>query len=253
MLAVLDLFTEERPSLTAEQIGARLDYTRPTGYRYVRELVAAGLLARAPHGYALGARIIEFDWLIRRHDPLLTASRTAVQQLARRTGCGVTQMGIYGERIVTIDYEPGPNPIEIDFDRGRPMPLWRGAPSKAILAFLPRGRLERLHRRHPGRGFSRFMQELPAIRKVGYAVSFGELDIGKVGLGAPLFRRDRSVAGSLCLVTTRARYDAANRDALAERLLDAAARISESLEPVDPEPRARRRIAPPSTRTPARP
>ena len=77
MLKVLDLFTEEAPALTADEIIARLKYSRPTGYRYVRELVAAGLLVRAPHGYALGPRIIEFDRLIRRHDPLLTASRAS--------------------------------------------------------------------------------------------------------------------------------------------------------------------------------
>jgi DNA-binding IclR family transcriptional regulator len=257
MLRVLDLFTEHAPSLSAEAISLKLKYSRPTGYRYVRELVAAGLLVRAPHGYALGPRIIEFDWLIRRHDPLLTASRAAVRELARRSGCGVTQMGLYGERIVTIHYEPGPEPLEIGFDRGRPMPLFRGAPSKAILAFLPRARLERLYRKHRGRnggrGLPRFLEEMQAIRKAGYSISFGELDLGKVGLGAPLFRRDRSVAGSLCLVLTRKRYEAADHDRLVANLLDAAERISETLEPVDPEPRARRKISAPSTRNSVRP
>lgn len=253
MLKVLNLFTEEAPALSAEEIISRLDYSRPTGYRYVRELVAAGLLVRAPHGYALGPRIIELDWMIRRHDPLLTASREAVQQLARKTGCGVTQMGIYGDRIVTIHYEPGPEPLEIGFDRGRPMPLFRGAPSKAILAFLPRARLERLHRKHSGRGFPRFIEEMQAIRKAGYAISFGELDVGKVGVGAPLFRRDRSVAGSLCLVLTRKRYQAADHHRLVENLLEAAAKISDALEPVMPEPRPRRRIADSSTRSSAQP
>ena len=253
MLKVLDLFTEEAPALSAEEMISKLKYSRPTGYRYVRELVAAGLLVRAPGGYALGPRIIEFDWVIRRHDPLLTACREAVQQLARNTGCGVTLMGVYGERIVTIHYEPGDEPLEIGFDRGRPMPLFRGAPSKAILAFLPRARLERLHRKHRGRGFPRFMEDMQAIRKSGYAISFGELDVGKVGLGAPVFRRDRSVAGSLCLVLTRKRYQAADHDRLVEKLLEAAEKISDTLEPVDPEPRARRKIADSSTRSSARP
>jgi DNA-binding IclR family transcriptional regulator len=240
MLAVLDLFTEEHAVLSADEICARRKYTRPTGYRYVRELVAAGLLSRAPGGYALGARIIELDWVIRTQDPVLTASRDAVQKLAQGLGCDVTQMGLYGERIVTIRHQRGPEPLQIGFDRGRPMPLWRGAPSKAVLAFLPRARLERLYAKHHARGFPKFFKEMQAIRKSGYTVSFGELDPGKVGIGAPVFRRDRSVAGSLCLVLTQARYDAANRERLVERLLDAAARISEALEPVDGEPRGRR-------------
>ena len=252
MLAVLDLFTEQRPVHSAEDITGRLKYTRPTGYRYVRELVGAGLLVRCPGGYALGPRIIELDWLIRTHDPVLTASGAAVRELAMKTGCGVTQMGLYGERIVTIRHEPGPEPLQIGFDRGRPMLLFRGAPSKAILAYLPRARLERLYRKHhDGGGFARFAAEMQAIRKTGYAVSFGELDPGKVGIGAPIFRRDRSVAGSICLVLTSLRFDTANRELLIERLLESAAQISEALEPVEPETRQRRKIADSSTQATA--
>ena len=249
MLRVLDLFTEEPPVLAADEIGAKLKYSRPTGYRYVRELVAAGLLVRAPGGYALGPRIIELDWIIRTQDPVLTASRGVVRALAASAGCGVTQMGMYGEHIVTIHYEPGPHPLEIGYDRGRPMPLFRGAPSKAILAFLPRARIERLHRKHHGRGFARFFEEMQAIRRTGYAVSFGELDAGKVGIGAPIFRAGRSVAGSLCLVLTRAGYDEADRDLLREKLLEAAARIGEAIEPGTPQARPRRKMTEPFTRT----
>jgi DNA-binding IclR family transcriptional regulator len=225
MLAVLDLFTEQSPAIAADEIISKLKYSRPTGYRYVRELVAAGLLVRSPGGYSLGPRIIELDWHIRTHDPVLMASRGTVKKLASQTGCGVTQMGMYGEHIVTIHYEPGPQPLEIGFDRGRPMPLWRGAPSKAIVAFLPRARLERLYRRQGGRGFARFYEEMQAIRKAGYAMSFGELDVGKVGIGAPVFR-ERSVAGSVCLVLTRAQYDASDEEFLVKKLLDSAAKIS---------------------------
>ena len=252
-LKVLDLFGEETAVLGADEIIARLKYSRPTGYRYVRTLVGAGLLVRARGGYALGPRIIELDWIIRTQDPVLLASRQAVRGLVTATGCDVTQMGLYGERIVTIHHELGPRPLAIGYDRGRAMPLFRGAPSKAIVAFLPRARLERLYRRHGGRGFARFAEEMQAVRRAGYAVSFGELDVGKVGIGAPVFLGAR-VTGSVCLVLTRAQYDAADRGALVERLLASAARISEALEPVAPEPRPRRRMtaSPRSTpRTPA--
>ncbi len=251
MLSILDLFGARAPVLSAEEIIARRKYSRPTGYRYVRELVAAGLLVRAPGGYSLGPRIIELDWLIRRHDPVLTASREAVRELVSRTGCSVTQMGIYGDRIVTIHHEQGPEPLEISFDRGRPMPLFRGSPSRAIVAFLPRARMQRLFERHRTelsaelrkRGFAAFYEDIQAVRRAGYAVSVGELDPGKVGIAAPVFRRDRSVAGSVCLVLTRLRYDTANAALLVARLKDAAGRISDALEPVDAPAVPRRKIA----------
>lgn len=251
MLSILDLFGAESPVLSAEEIIARRKYSRPTGYRYVRELVAAGLLVRVAGGYSLGPRIIELDWLIRRHDPVLTRSRRFVQELVARTGCSVTQMGIYGDRIVTIHHERGPEGLEIGFDRGRPMPLFRGSPSRAILAFLPRARMKRLFERHRAelsaeqrkRGFEAFYTHMQQVRQAGYAVSLGELDVGNVGIAAPIFRPDLGVAGSLCLVLTRTRYDTANVPVLVERLLEAAAAISRTLEPLDAEPRAHRRTA----------
>jgi DNA-binding IclR family transcriptional regulator len=258
MLSILDLFGAESPVLSAEEIIATRKTSRPTGYRYVRELVASGLLVRADGGYSLGPRIIELDWLIRRHDPVLTRSRDVVRDLVSRSGCGVTQMGIYGDRIVTIHHERGPEALEIGFDRGRPMPLFRGAPSRAIVAFLPRARLQRLFERHRDelsaeqkkRGFERFYDEMQAVRREGYALSLGELDADKVGLAAPVFRRERVVAGSLCLVLSRTRYETANAPLLVARLTEAAAAISAVLEPADADARPRRRISPPPTRIP---
>lgn len=233
MLRVLDLFTEDTPVLGVEEIGARLKYSRPTGYRYVRELVSSGLLVRGLGGYSLGPRIIELDYLIRLKDPILLASRQAVRELAADTGFDVTQMSMYGERIVTIHRENGSHPLEISYGRGRPMPLFRGAPSRAILAFMPRARLERLHRKyHRGRGFARFYEEMQAIRRAGYSTSQGELDVDRVGYGAPVFRGGRNVAGCVCVVMTRQQHEQVDPRALVEKLLDTAARISDAIEPL---------------------
>ena len=78
---------------------------------------------------------------------------------------------------------------------------------------------------NPGRGFARFFEEMQSIRKAGHAISFGELDVGKVGIGAPVFREQR-VAGSLCLVLTSAQYAAADKEFLVKKVLDSAAQIS---------------------------
>jgi DNA-binding IclR family transcriptional regulator len=244
MLSILDLFGAEAPVLSADEIISGRKYSRPTGYRYVRELVAAGLLVRAPGGYSLGPRIIELDWLIRRHDPVLARSRPIVRELVARTACSVTQMGIYGDHIVTIHHEPGPEALEIGFDRGRPMPLFRGSPSRAIVAFLPRARVQRLFERHRGelaaeqrkRGFAAFWEQMQAVRKAGYAISEGELDAGKVGVAAPVFRPNHGVAGSLCLVMTSTRYETAKVDLLVARLLEAATAISAALQPLGAAP-----------------
>ena len=236
MLSILDLFDDEVSSLDADEIIAALHYSRPTGYRYVRELVSAGLLVRTSGGYALGPRIIELDWHIRRFDPVLAASRPIVEALAARSGCSVTQMGIYGERIITVDHVSGPEPLAIGFGRGRPMPLFRGAPSRAIVAFMPRARQKRLYESHRDAlppeirrlGFARFHNRMLSVRRAGYAVSIGELDPDKVGIAAPLRSRGQ-VSGSLCLVLTTTRYATSNQDLLAELIVDSTRCINDAL------------------------
>ena len=243
MLAILDLFGENTPALSAEDIVARLGYSRPTGYRYVRELVSSGLLVRSAGLYSLGPRIIELDWHIRQSDPVLAASRDIVRELAARSGCSVTQMGMYGDRIVTVHHEPGAEPLAISYDRGCPMPLFRGAPSRAILAFMPKARLERLFERHAGelpadmrsRGFAALLEDMQTVRRAGHALSVGELDPDRVGIAAPVLRGDRVVSGSLCLVLTTVCYQTANRELLLEMLTDSASRISRALA-VEPGP-----------------
>ena len=85
-LSILGLFGPDRPTLSAESITESLGFTRPTGYRYLRELVASGLLVRlAPGTYALGPRIIELDWQIRQSDPLLRAGLSVIQDLSADT------------------------------------------------------------------------------------------------------------------------------------------------------------------------
>ena len=53
-LSVLDLFDGEHAIWSAEGICAALRCPLPTGYRYLRELVAAGLVRRVAGGFGRG-------------------------------------------------------------------------------------------------------------------------------------------------------------------------------------------------------
>jgi len=87
-LGILDLFTIDAPSKTAEQICEERRLSLPTGYRYIRELVGAGLLVRLTGGrYSLGPKIIALDHTIRQSDPMLRVAAPVMADLVRRTGC----------------------------------------------------------------------------------------------------------------------------------------------------------------------
>lgn len=60
----------------------------PTGYRYLKELMQAGLLQRLNGGYyALGPRIALLDYIIRTTDPLPGLSIPLMRELVEKTEC----------------------------------------------------------------------------------------------------------------------------------------------------------------------
>lgn len=204
-LAVLDLFTADRPAWTAEAIAQALDYSVPTVYRYLRELSEVGLLrGESGANFVLGPKIIELDYEIRTGDPLISAGRDSMRRLADATGCDVVLVTIFGEHIVTIHQEFGSEHIAASYGRGRRMPVFKGAMSKCLLAALPKPQLRKLHARQAGQddaqdvpGWDDLVAQCRQVRQQGYAMSQGELDRDNVGIAVPLTSPAHNVVATL--------------------------------------------------------
>jgi len=237
VLKILDAFADGSSVLTAEQICAQTGYALATGYRYLRELCDAGLMVRLPHGYAPGPRIIEWDYMVRSNDPLLAQSREVINQLVADTGLELLLSQLYGDRVVNVHYEhSSQNPVLV-FGRGRVMPLFRGSTSRVILASMPTRRLRRLfetHRDSPdlqriGADWKSFARSLAQVRKLGYAVSRGELHPTKVGIAAPIFGERSSVLGSLTLIGSGSLLEVFREDYISQRVVEGAREITRRL------------------------
>ena len=239
MLSVLDTFTESAPIWTVDGIAASLGYTRATAYRYVGELRAAGLLTRVAQGaYALGPRIIELDRQIQRSDPLLHAAERVMQGLLHPDrGQVVLLCSLFRDEVLCVLQAGRDKALALSYARGRPMPLFRGATSKVILACLPERRLTRLFLEHHeeirkaglGRTRDEFLALLKAIRRQGYSVTRGEVDTGVVGMAVPVFGGERSVLGSLSIVYSKGRFPQRRADQTIAGLKQAAVAIREDL------------------------
>ncbi len=238
MFAVLDLLEQRALALDADTICAELGYSRPTGYRYIAELVRAGLLVRVGGGaYGLGPRIIELDYAIRANDPVLAAAQPVMRALVAATGGDATLAATYGEHVVTTHHEAGPEALILSYGRGRPMPMVRGALSKCLLAWMPRARQQRLHKIHAkeikanrlGADWPAFRAAMAQVRKDGYAVSIGELDPGLVAVAAPVHDDEGSVQAAVAVVLRLARYELLDHAQLAALVMDSARRIEHAM------------------------
>jgi len=236
MLSILDLFTDLKPIWTAEEITNTLNFSMPTGYRYLRALCDSGLLARVEGGYyIIGPKIIKLDNHMRRSDPIIAIGKSVIEELVNNTGCEVLLSNLYNDEVINI-YEKTPNEKEsnLSYSRGRPHPLFTGSTSKIILANLSRNRLMKLYKENKliiskaklGDNWEDFNKLLSKMKRDEFCISHGELDEGVTGIAVPIFQNNQ-IKGSLTLTLPTTRYSVFNIENLIELLKAAANEITD--------------------------
>lgn len=211
-IGVLRLFTLERPAWTVEEAADTLGVSPSSAYRYFAALTEAGLLTTATSGsYTLGPALIQYDRQIQITDPLLQVARPVMVDIARFAPAGSTVLlcRIFHETVLCVhQVAEADRPTQVSYERGRPMPLFKGATSKVILAHLPPRDLRRLYEAHGaqvaaaalGDTWEVFRTTMARMRKAGYAITYAEVDPGCIGIGTPVFDDRRRVLGSLSYV-----------------------------------------------------
>jgi DNA-binding IclR family transcriptional regulator len=222
-IEVLRLFTLERPAWTVEEAAAAIGVSASSAYRYFAALTEAGLLTMAASGsYTLGPAIIQYDRQIQITDPLLRAARPVMADLARFAPAGSTVLlcRIFRETVLCVhQVAEADRTTQVSYERGRPMPLFRGATSKVILAHLAPRDLRRLYEAHGaqvaeaelGDTWEAFRGAMARLRKAGHSVTHAEVDPGCIGIGVPVFDDRNRVLGSLSYVVPTAEKRAAAR------------------------------------------
>jgi DNA-binding IclR family transcriptional regulator len=212
MLAVLGLFSLERSEWTVDVAAEELGVSATTAYRYFKRLTNAGLLSPVSRAsYVLGPAIVQMDRQIQMCDPMLLAGRAVMDDLIHYApeGSVLLLCRLFHDRVMCVHQAIGRGAhAHLTYQRGRLIPLFRGATSKIILAHLPTRTLKSLFAQNAGAiadaglgaSWDEFRQRLAALRREGAAVARGELDSGRVGIAAPIFER-HAILGSLSFVS----------------------------------------------------
>jgi len=211
-ISVFKPFTIERPEWTVEEAAAALQVSVSSAYRYFAALTDAGLLTTIVSGrYVLGPAIIQYDRQIQLTDPLLRVAKPVMSDIKRFAPDRSTVLlcCMFRDTVLCIhqvaDADGG---TVVSYERGRPMPLFRGATSKIILAHLQPRDLRRFYEAHqaefagaaPDAGWDAFRKTMAAMRKAGNAVARGEVDAERIGIAAPILDESGRVQGSLSFV-----------------------------------------------------
>lgn len=236
---VLHLFTEAQLEWTSAEICSVLGYSRPTAYRYLKSLCDAGLLVSLPNAsFALGPKIVELDYLLRRSDPLVLAADSVLRELAGVVPSTVLLVRWYRSRILCVHSICSmPHPLS-SYPRGRPMNLGRGAIARSILAFLPPRQAARLIEEHLDEhravGFGATVEEVLAnlqqVRGDGYAVAHGEVTPGVIATASPIFDSSKRPVASLCMTVSGSQMSLDELGEIAVRIRKAAQLIGARME-----------------------
>ncbi|MDH5531126.1 MAG: IclR family transcriptional regulator [Paracoccaceae bacterium] len=239
ILAILDVFSESQPEWTSEQLMEKLGYSRPTLFRYLKALREAGLVTSLSGGaYALGPRLVELDYLMRRSDPLIRHGRAHLQSLVAKYPCSGLLVRWYGQKLLCVASECSDKNAVTSYPRGRPMPLARGAISRVIMAFLPRRRLEALVDEQSGdfaaiglgTSVDAIAGTLRAVRRDRVAVAHGEVTPGVIGVAGPVFDAGSVPIASLSVTISGHNVSAELLRAIRTDVRHAAAILSETLD-----------------------
>lgn len=239
-LALLTLFTVERPEWTVEEAAHEIGMTISTAYRYFRSLSETGFICSYATGkYVLGPAFMKYDRQIRLLDPLLTAAGPVMDEMARRLPPSTVLLlcRLYDMEVMCIDQRrPARADFASSYERGRPMPLHLGAASKVILARLPSRTTRKLYDKAPGQmasaglgqDWEQVSRSLRAIRAERAFATEGELHLGVQGIAVPILSGKRQPLGSIGTVRASG-TSAETTDAIKELLTGAADRIADAM------------------------
>lgn len=221
ILTILDLFSLSRPIINIDIISKELGFSRPTSYRYLKELVDLELLQRlngTSGDYILGSKISILDYISRTTDPIVHISMPYMQDIVMRTefSCLLTQLN--RDACLDIHDETFKNMNVPLYGRGCPRPMFVGASAKVILAQLCKAELveyyQLYHAQFKEVGFAQnedeFLHKLKQIKKQGFYFSNGELNpnISSIAVPVKFSRKERALA--LSVIATKNRFEFIN-------------------------------------------
>jgi DNA-binding IclR family transcriptional regulator len=203
-VAVLEaLVAAERPAALAELTGM-VRLPKPTLYRMLGMLEAAGLVMREPGArrYAPGPRLAALGRSVMLNGSLRAERRAILSRLVEEIGetCNFTMLD--GAQVIYVDRVEAAWPLRMNLTAGSRVPLHCTASGKLLLGLLPKASRERLTAQL---GLTRYTEstitdakrltaELARIRANRYATDNEEFHAGLVCVAVPVPGNNRACA-----------------------------------------------------------
>jgi len=225
-----------RGAVGVTQIAAEIDVHKSTVFRILSTLEARGLVEQhASRGqYQLGHGVVQLAAGATSRYDISLVSRPVCQELAEEIGETVNIAIHDGRQVINIDQVIGSSAVTTVNWVGQRTPLHSTSPGKVFLAAMSTENLDRVL----DEGLERLTEhtivdpktlrkQLGEVRDRGFAYTIDEHEVGLASVAAPIREFSGDVCAAVLLSAPTFRMHEETIEAIAERVLAAAAAISE--------------------------
>jgi DNA-binding IclR family transcriptional regulator len=206
-LAILDAVGRAAVPPRIAEAAISAGVSRPTAYRIVQALVANGYLAQDPQSgrLSIGFSVLMLSSSLLDRNRLRLESLPHLETLAKASGERANLGILHQNKVLYLAGVEKPTLPTIYSRFGKTAPAHCSSLGKAIVAHLPEAELRALLAAEPLEASTphsitnarRFMKELEAVRKQGYAVDREEHVLNSCCVAVPIFNSQRRVVGAI--------------------------------------------------------
>ncbi|MBI1735646.1 MAG: IclR family transcriptional regulator [Candidatus Rokubacteria bacterium] len=234
---LLSVFSAAQPEWSLTELSAAVSMPKSTAHRILRVLRHHDYLSQdADTGrFRLGFAALDLGFRAQAGRDVRRAAVPVLQRLAATSGETVLIIVPSEPRTEAICIERAETRagLQLILEIGRHVPLYAGASSKVLLAYMAEAEIERVIARGLERVGPRTItnpaalrRDLAAIRRRGYAWSVEETNEGVAGVAVPLVDRNGTIAAGLSIVGPRTRFTPQRVPALLAMIGEGAAEIA---------------------------
>ncbi|MCC3648490.1 IclR family transcriptional regulator [Cytobacillus oceanisediminis] len=238
-LFLLQTVAESEKSISIAELAEKSGMNRTTVWRLIGTLENFGYVERdaLTKGYQLGYAANRLAAQANNYGSLIRRARGTMEKLRDETQETVLLSVPKPKGTLTVDQIDPEHSIRVVDYVNVYLPLHCTSNGKLLLSLLPPEELEFLLEK-PLEQITKFtisnrialLKEIDLVRKRGVALSAGELDENENGISAPIFDQQMNLIAFISVCGPSFRLTKERMEALADRLIEAAQEIANSLD-----------------------
>lgn len=239
---ILDVFSDEAPTLSLSEISTLVDLPMTTVFRILQTLENRGVVSKSNDGmYQLGLVFLKYERVLIKSLNIRNQAREVMQELRDKSQETVNLYIERGmKRVCIANLEYGTSRLSYKVAIGDVLPLHLGASGKVILANKPQGYWQSYYEKYQedinlrvAPNYKKFKMLLEKIMADGYDVSAGEREPGINSISAPIKNHEGMLIGALTITGPNIRISNDRVESFKKMLMEGAREISANMGFVD--------------------